>query len=195
MEAVRAWFETRERQGSVCRHLHLDPAGRLICEPFRPLSDTSRPSIPVPTFEAALRLLGAARPAGRNAGCAPAAYPGSPSLGIPHYPAASLGTDSRARAPRTAILTSGPAASLSVPVSRHDASFSGPSVEPRYLTYAQAADWLGVKPKTIRNWVCSGKLRPVYVLGLPRFTPEYLDSIVEARRAAPDQGADGRERQ
>jgi len=189
MEAVRSWFVEQALAGrKSCRNLHFHPGGLLICEPFRPIvTGAEPPTHHVESFDAALRLL-------RGRGAKPGAECENrfaASRSVPFRPAESLRPKTTVPDARKSVHTSCPAESLCVPVNRHDASFSGQPVEPRYLTYAQAADWLGVKPKTIRNWVCSGKLVPVRVFGLPRFTPEYLDRIVEARRGcvAPQEEA------
>jgi hypothetical protein len=189
MEAVRAWFDKQEQAGrKPCSNLHVHPRGTFLCEPFRPIVDGTEPPTHHPeSFDAALRLI---RQRGANGGTE-CENRFAASRCVPFRPAESLRPETTVPDARKSVHASCPAESLCVPVNRHDASFSGQPVEPRYLTYAQAADWLGVKPKTIRNWVCSGKLVPVRVFGLPRFTPEYLDRIVEARRGcvAPQEEA------
>lgn len=47
------------------------------------------------------------------------------------------------------------------------------------LTRKKAAELLGVKPRTITDWIRKRKLKPsLFVSGRPRFTEESLQGIV-----------------
>jgi hypothetical protein len=48
----------------------------------------------------------------------------------------------------------------------------------RYYTTAQAAEYLGYKPRSIRRFVSEGKLIPENQVGHPRFTQIALDAFL-----------------
>ena len=57
------------------------------------------------------------------------------------------------------------------------------------LTYGQAADYLSVKPETLRTWVSRRQQVPFIKLGrLVRFRKEDLDRMIEKSRNEPAKG-------
>ena len=48
------------------------------------------------------------------------------------------------------------------------------------LTMAEAADYLGVSPATIRRWIAEGHLAAVKLARSVRIRPEALDALVAA---------------
>ncbi len=48
----------------------------------------------------------------------------------------------------------------------------------RLLTYQEAADILGMKPQTLRQWVSAGKLSHVKIGSAVRFRPDQLEEFI-----------------
>ncbi len=56
------------------------------------------------------------------------------------------------------------------------------STSPRYYSTREAAEYLGYKPCSIRNFVRQGKLVPTNTQGHPRFTQAELDRFAHRGR-------------
>lgn len=59
------------------------------------------------------------------------------------------------------------------------------------LTYAEAAEYLGIAEQTLRHWVSSGRVTFYKVGRYTRFSPADLDTFLEANRH-PAVGQGGR---
>jgi excisionase family DNA binding protein len=57
----------------------------------------------------------------------------------------------------------------------------------QWLTIAQLSEQTGIKPSTIRSWICRGIGPPYYKLGasMVRFRQSDIDAWVESRRVDP----------
>ena len=53
------------------------------------------------------------------------------------------------------------------------------NTEPQYLTIEQAAEYLNVTVRCIRNWIALGKIEYVKLVKEIRFRKEYLDKWIE----------------
>lgn len=52
--------------------------------------------------------------------------------------------------------------------------------KPHLLTYAEAAEILGLKAQTLRVWVSSKKIPCVKLGGAVRFTPDMIQRLIES---------------
>ena len=53
-------------------------------------------------------------------------------------------------------------------------------VTPYLLTYQEAAEILKLKPQTLRQWVCKGKINYVKIGSAVRFKKEHIDAFIES---------------
>ncbi len=47
------------------------------------------------------------------------------------------------------------------------------------MTYKEAAEILGVKAQTLRQWVCYGKISYIKIASAVRFKQEHIDAFIE----------------